>query len=96
MQTYYIYIISNKNRTVFYTGVTNDLQRRVSEHKSGKGSVFTIKYNCTDLLYFEPFMDINQAIQREKYIKNRNRQWKLDLIMKQNPDMIDLSEQDTE
>ena len=64
-----IYILTNKNRTVFYTGVTNNLSRRLQEHYDGIGSVFTRKYNCHILVYYETFPDIRQAIEREKYIK---------------------------
>tara|TARA_R110001592_G_scaffold271645_3_gene538194 strand:- start:2147 stop:2422 length:276 start_codon:yes stop_codon:yes gene_type:complete len=62
----YIYIVSNKTRTVLYIGVTSDLANRVFQHKEGKGSQFTSKYNCKDLLYYEFFDSIDEAILREK------------------------------
>ena len=61
--------MSNKNNTTLYTGVTNEIERRVSEHKSGLIPGFTKKYNCNKLVYYEVFSDINQAIDREKQIK---------------------------
>ncbi|WP_026933322.1 GIY-YIG nuclease family protein [Christiangramia echinicola] len=70
MKKGYTYILSNKNKTVKYIGVTGDLNKRITEHKNGKGSDFTKKYNLIDLLYFEEFTDINQAISREKQLKN--------------------------
>jgi putative endonuclease len=71
----YIYILSNKNRNVLYIGVTNDLYTRITWHKSGEGSAFTKKYNCTDLLYYEFFESIEAAIDREKVLKKWNRSW---------------------
>ena len=65
-KTYYTYIMSNKNNTVLYIGVTNDIKRRVEEHKSGQIAGFTRKYNCHKLVHYEIFSDINQAIEREK------------------------------
>ena len=64
MKESYIYIVSNKNRTVLYTGVTSTLIDRIENHKNGIGSTFTKKYNICDLLYFENFNEIDQAIQR--------------------------------
>ena len=80
----YIYIVSNKNRTVLYIGVTSDLYQRIWQHKSGLGSVFTKKYNCIDILYYEFFQDIESAIRREKLLKKYNRKWKEDLIKSKN------------
>ena len=84
--------MSNKNRTTFYIGVTNDIARRVAEHKEGSGSKFTAKYKLHDLVYFEVIYDIEQAIRREKQLKNWHREWKLNLIKELNPEMKDLSE----
>lgn len=67
---YYIYIMTNMYNTVLYTGVTNDLQRRINEHKSGNGSIFTSKYKLYKLVYFESGDDIISAIFREKQIKS--------------------------
>ena len=92
MKTGYVYIMSNKNRTTFYIGVTNDIARRVAEHKEGSGSKFTAKYKLHDLVYFEVIYDIEQAIRREKQLKNWHREWKLNLIKELNPEMKDLSE----
>ena len=89
----YVYIMSNKHRTVFYIGVTSNLFKRVHEHKILKGSLFTIKYNCTDLLYFESYTLIEEAIAREKAMKKWSRQWKIDLIKSKNPTLVDLSEE---
>ncbi len=91
MNIYYVYIISNKNRSTLYVGVTNDLLRRVYEHKTGKGSKFAIKYNLNELVYYEESFDINSAIEREKQLKNWHKDWKWNLIKKQNIDLIDLS-----
>jgi len=85
MKTSYTYIITNKYRTTFYVGVTADLNKRITEHQNGTGSVFTKKYNLKDLIYYEIFTDINQAILREKQIKNWKKEWKLNFIKEQNP-----------
>jgi putative endonuclease len=87
------YIVSNYGRTVFYTGVTNSIQRRSLEHYNGEGGFFTEKYKCKYLVYFEQFDSILDAIKREKQIKNRPRQWKIDLIESVNPTMKDLAEE---
>jgi len=87
---YCVYIMANAHNTVLYTGVTNDLQRRVLEHKEGKGGGFTKKYNVTKLVYFEYGDDINIAIAREKQIKAGSRQKKIDLINSINPEWKDL------
>ena len=88
----YVYILSNKNRTVLYIGVTNDLERRVAEHKSGNGSTFTKKYNVCDLLYYEIHDGITLAIEREKQLKEWKRSWKIDLIKTMNERMLNLAE----
>ena len=81
--------MTNAHHNVLYTGVTNELQRRVLEHKAGK-SGFTKKYNVTKLVYFECGDDINSAIAREKQIKAGSRQKKIDLINSINPEWKDL------
>ncbi len=86
-----IYIMTNKYNTVLYTGVTNNLQRRVWEHKIGVGSKFASKYRTTKLVYYEVSNSIKSAILREKQIKGGSRQKKLDLINSLNPDWKDLS-----
>jgi putative endonuclease len=90
---YYVYIMSNMWNTVLYTGVSNDLKRRVWEHKSGQGGVFTSKYHVQKLVYFECGNDINNAILREKQIKAGSRKKKLDLINSMNPEWKDLWEE---
>lgn len=87
----YVYILSNKNRTVLYIGVTNDLERRIIEHKNGLSSSFTKKYNIHELLYFEIHNDIKQAIAREKQLKEWKREWKIELIKTMNTEMINLA-----
>ena len=87
---YCIYILTNLRYTVFYTGVTNDLQRRVAEHKNKTGSAFTKKYHVNKLVYYEMGDDINVAIAREKQIKGGSRQKKIDLINSLNPEWKDL------
>ena len=90
MNESYIYILSNKKRTVFYTGVTADLSDRMQWHLKGEGSAFCYKYNVDELIYYELFIDIRNAIQREKEIKRWRREKKLALIRKNNPEMKDL------
>ena len=87
MKEYFVYIVTNKYRTSFYIGVTNDLNIRISQHHNHIGSTFTSKYNLTDLMYFETFNDITQAISREKQLKNWKREWKLNLIKSVNPNL---------
>ena len=77
---YYIYIMTNKNHTVLYIGVTNNLKRRVYEHKEKLINGFTTKYNINKLVYYEVYEDISNAISREKLIKGGSRQKKIDLI----------------
>lgn len=88
---YYVYILTNQNRTVLYTGVTNSIERRTYEHKEGTGSSFTSKYKCRHLLYYEEHNDIRFAIAREKQLKNWKRDWKVQLIKTMNPDLRDLA-----
>jgi putative endonuclease len=87
---YCVYILTNSRHTVLYTGVTNNLQRRILEHKSKKGNAFTKKYNVDKLVYFECGDDVSQAIFREKQIKAGSRQKKIDLINEFNPEWKDL------
>jgi putative endonuclease len=90
---YCVYILTNKNNTVLYTGVTNNLKRRVLEHKQNHGSAFTNKYKVHKLLYFEVTPDISAAILREKQIKAGSRQKKIDLVNSVNKDWVDLYEE---
>jgi putative endonuclease len=87
---YYVYILTNKNNNVFYTGVTNDIIRRVWEHKNKRIKGFTEKYNIDKLIYFEVFNFIDLAIAREKQIKGYSRDKKIKLINSFNPEWKDL------
>lgn len=87
---YYVYILCSRRNGTFYTGVTNDLIRRVYEHKEGLVEGFTKKYKIKMLVYFEHCNDINAAIHREKIIKKWKRSFKLDAIEKMNPNWNDL------
>lgn len=91
MNTYFVYILSNRHRTVYYTGVTNNLARRLYEHAHHLVKGFTDKYNCAELLYYEESPDVNTAIAREKQLKKWSRLKKLALIETLNPDLRDLS-----
>jgi len=75
---------------MLYIGVTSDLPKRITEHKNGIGSEFTKKYNLKTLIYFEEFTDINQAISREKQLKNWHKDWKWNLIKESNPELTEL------
>ena len=83
-------MMTNRNKTVIYTGVTNDLKRRVQEHKDKKGCSFTKKYNITNLVYYESFNRIYDAIAAEKKIKSGSRAKKIALIESTNPGWKDL------
>ena len=89
---YYVYIMTTIDNTALYTGVTNDLQRRVIEHRSGKGSGFTKKYKIYKLVYFESGDSRYSAIEREKQIKGGSRAKKIELIRSINPSWDDLFE----
>ena len=93
MKQSFIYILTNKNKTTLYIGVTNDLQRRLAEHKESIGSKFTKRYNIHYLVYYEQFDDITKAIDREKQLKRWNRVKKERLIESVNPnwDFLDNS-----
>jgi putative endonuclease len=85
--------MTNSRHTVLYTGVTTDLPTRVTQHKKGRGGIFTSKYKITKLVYFERVADIRDAIHREKQIKSGSRKDKVDLISAANPHWVDLSDQ---
>jgi putative endonuclease len=87
---YYVYILTNRRNGVLYTGMTNDLRRRVHEHKSGEGSGFARRYNVDRLVYFEVFADPLSAITREKQIKAGPRRKKVELFESLNPGWKDL------
>ncbi len=88
---YYVYILASKFNGTLYIGVTNDLQRRVFEHKSKLIKGFTSKYSVDKLVYFESFQSIDEAILRENRLKKWNRSWKIELIENHNKDWNDLS-----
>lgn len=91
MKSSFVYILTNTFRTTFYIGVTANLTNRITNHQNNIGSIFTKKYNLKDLIYFEEFSDINQAIAREKQLKNWKREWKLNLIRQKNPKLESLN-----
>ncbi|MBI5529907.1 MAG: GIY-YIG nuclease family protein [Candidatus Doudnabacteria bacterium] len=88
--SYYIYILASQRNGTLYVGVTNNLIKRVWQHKNNLADGFTKKYKVHTLVYFEQTTDIESAITREKQLKKWHRKWKLDLIEKQNPNWIDL------
>lgn len=88
-----VYIITNPRNTVLYIGVTSNLSRRVWEHKQKLVPGFTSKYNCTKLVYVEVMTDINEAIAREKELKDWNRNKKIDLVNSLNPDWKDMGDE---
>jgi putative endonuclease len=91
-KTYYVYILASKRNGTLYIGVTNDLQRRIYEHKNNLLEGFSKKYSIHYLVYFEDINDVNSALQREKQFKRWTRKWKLELIEKFNPDWRDLAD----
>ena len=90
MNSYFVYILASKRNGTLYIGVTNDLIKRVWQHKNNIADGFTKKYNIHLLVHFEETSDIESAIKREKQLKVWNRQWKINLIVKSNPDWKDL------
>ena len=90
---FYVYILTNYQETTFYIGVTNNLLRRVLEHKKKEKEGFSLKYNLNKLVYFEVTNSQMDAIAREKQLKRWHRQWKINLIKEFNPDFKDLSAQ---
>jgi len=92
MRDYYVYILTSKRNGTLYIGVTNNLIRRVYEHKTGIIKGFTSKYDVHLLVYYEHTNDIQSAIKREKQLKKWKRKWKLELIEEMNPNWRDLYE----
>ncbi|RZT00170.1 GIY-YIG nuclease family protein [Aquimarina brevivitae] len=88
---FYVYILTNKNHTVLYVGVTSDLKNRLKQHHNGSKGSFTKRYKVDKLVYFESTKYINNAIKREKQIKKWNREWKINLINDINSDWEDIS-----
>ncbi|NMC51505.1 GIY-YIG nuclease family protein [Candidatus Kuenenbacteria bacterium] len=91
--TYYVYILASGKNGTLYIGVTNDLMRRLYEHKNNLIKGFTSKYKVCHLVYFEETDNIAEAIRREKQIKGWNRKWKIELLEKDNPDWEDLAKE---
>jgi len=90
MNTYYVYILTNQYNTVLYVGVTNNLERRVMEHKAGAHKGFTKQYSLNKLVYFETLLSVQEAIAREKQLKAGSRAKKLALVNELNPTWKDL------
>ena len=88
---YFVYLLASKIRGTLYVGVTNDLQRRVYEHKKAIKKGFTKKYSVNKLVYFETFQNVDEAIKREKNIKKWKRSWKIKLIERANKNWDDLA-----
>lgn len=88
---FYTYSLASQRNGTLYIGVTNNLERRVYEHKIGLGNKFSMKYNVNKLVYFETFQNINDAILREKRLKKWNRVWKIKLIEEEHKDWNDLA-----
>jgi putative endonuclease len=89
-RAYFVYIIASQRNGTLYVGVTNDLVRRMEQHKARGGSRFAARYGVDLLVYFETFTDVNEAIAREKQLKGWNRAWKIALIERGNPEWRDL------
>jgi putative endonuclease len=90
MKTYYVYVMASRRNGTLYIGVTNDLLRRVWQHKNDVHEGFTKEYGVHRLVWYESTTDIHAALQREKQMKKWRRQWKINLIEKENPDWDDL------
>jgi putative endonuclease len=89
---YFVYIVTNASNNVLYVGITNDLQRRIREHKRKIHDGFTSKYECNKLVYFEEYNQVQDAINREKQLKSGNRAKKIALIVTDNSNWKDLSD----
>lgn len=90
--SYFVYILASRKHGTLYVGVTNDVARRVFEHRAGNASTFTKKYRVHRLVYAESHDDVEEAIRREKAIKEWQRAWKVQLIERANPEWDDLAE----
>lgn len=91
-KSYFVYIITNFTNTTLYIGVTNNLARRIFEHKQELVDGFSKKYKLKKLVYYEQYYDIREAIAREKQLKNWHTNWKINLIKRENPDLKELLE----
>ena len=92
MEPFFVYMVTNKYNNVLYTGMTNDLSRRVFEHKNKSAKGFTAKYNCVKLVWFEGHTDADEALTRERLIKRWPREWKNRLVERDNGEWRDLAE----
>jgi putative endonuclease len=92
MTMYYVYILASRRHGTLYIGVTNSLQRRIAEHRAGFGSLFVRKYRIHRLVHIESYDQIEEAITREKQLKRWKRDWKTELIERDNPEWRDLSD----
>jgi putative endonuclease len=90
MNQAYVYIVSSQRNGTLYIGVTSDLIKRIYQHRNNLSEGFTKKYKVHRLVYFEATLSITSAIQREKQLKQWRRQWKIELIEKNNPEWVDL------
>jgi len=88
MHIYYVYILTNLTKTVLYTGVTNDIERRLREHREGRIRGFSSTYRVYHLVHLETYQWVQDAIKREKFIKGKNRAWKEALISERNPNWV--------
>lgn len=91
MEIFFLYIMTNKPDGVLYIGITNELERRVREHKNKQIKGFTYKYNLDKLVYFESFETFDEVFSRERRMKKWKREWKVNLIIAKNPDWQDLA-----
>lgn len=89
---YYVYILASRRHGTLYIGVTNSLQKRLAEHRDGKGSVFVKTYGVHRLVYVEAFDRADEAIAREKQLKRSKRDWKIELVERENLEWRDLSD----
>jgi len=88
---YYTYILTHERNHIFYVGITNNIERRISEHKESTHGTHVGRYNIKKLVYFEEHSDVRIDIKREKTIKKWKREWKRNIITEQNPEWLDLS-----
>ena len=93
MKRYYVYILARQRNGTLYVGVSSDLIKRTYQHKNDLVDGFTKEYQVHNLVHYEQFNDVNEAIAREKQLKNWQRKWKLELIEESNPDWEDLYEE---
>ena len=91
-KTYWVYLITNKNHTTVYIGMTNNLEPRVDQHRTREFDGFSKRYNLKYLVHYESFTDVHDAIRREKQLKGWDRTWKNELIETDNPNWDDLSD----